>query len=52
MYKTAAYRMNRTFPLWGLPKGDLDTANGQDRQQYRRAFEGKERFRFLKQQRG
>jgi len=51
VYKNAVMRVTRTLPVYGLWNGDLDTANGQDRKNYRQVYEAKERFKFLKQKR-
>ena len=54
VYKTAFTRTNTIFPVYRkmLLSGDLDTANGQDRRDFVAPHEGKERFKFLKQQKG
>jgi len=55
-YKTAGRRSSSNFPHFGVQwhnfskrNADLDTAEGKDRQAYRREYEGKERYGFRNQ---
>ena len=54
VYKTAGVRNTVIFPVYRklMLSGDLDTANGRDRRDFVAPHEGKEIFKFLKQQKG
>jgi len=58
-YRVAGRRLSANWPIYGKlwnncskRNADVDTAEGKDRQAYRRVYEGKERYGFRNQRRG